>query len=151
MMSLGLRTLDAFGWAREIRCGLIKRLSKVFFFPVLIYMSSSCWCFVNFIYCLTISLQISFLNDLLISALLLNWEITEFFYRLKLKGVYMYAAGFYTYSIFALMFWETRRADFGVSMGHHVATVILIVLSYIFRFALIQFCYCLLFFWLLTL
>lgn len=32
MMSLGLRTLDAFGWAREIRCGLIKRLSKVFFF-----------------------------------------------------------------------------------------------------------------------
>uniref|UniRef100_A0A2P2LBH7 TLC domain-containing protein n=1 Tax=Rhizophora mucronata TaxID=61149 RepID=A0A2P2LBH7_RHIMU len=55
--------------------------------------------------------------------------------RLKLKGLYMYAAGFYTYSIFALIFWETRRSDFGVSMGHHVATVILIVLSYIFRFA----------------
>ncbi|KAK4763027.1 hypothetical protein SAY86_008795 [Trapa natans] len=55
--------------------------------------------------------------------------------KLKLKGVYMYAAGFYTYSIFALIFWETRRSDFGVSMGHHVATVILIVLSYIFRFA----------------
>ncbi|KAM7261687.1 hypothetical protein ACFE04_020764 [Oxalis oulophora] len=54
--------------------------------------------------------------------------------KLKLKGVYMYAAGFYTYSIFALIFWETRRADFGVSMGHHVATVILIVLSYIWRF-----------------
>lgn len=54
--------------------------------------------------------------------------------RLKLKAVYMYAAGFYTYSIFALIFWETRRSDFGVSMGHHVATVILIVLSYIFRF-----------------
>lgn len=48
----------------------------------------------------------------------------------------MYAAGFYTYSIFALIFWETRRSDFGVSMGHHVATVILIVLSYIFRYAL---------------
>ena len=46
----------------------------------------------------------------------------------------MYAAGFYSYSIFALIFWETRRSDFGVSMSHHVATVILIVLSYIFRY-----------------
>ncbi|XP_043717072.1 ceramide synthase 1 LOH3-like isoform X1 [Telopea speciosissima] len=55
--------------------------------------------------------------------------------KLKLKGLYMYAAGFYTYSIFALIFWETRRADFGVSMGHHVATLILIILSYILRFA----------------
>ncbi|KAF7808972.1 ASC1-like protein [Senna tora] len=55
--------------------------------------------------------------------------------KLKLKGLYMFAAGFYTYSIFALIFWETRRSDFGVSMSHHVATVILIVLSYIFRFA----------------
>ncbi|KAI9073477.1 hypothetical protein K1719_028001 [Acacia pycnantha] len=55
--------------------------------------------------------------------------------KLKLKVLYMFAAGFYTYSIFALIFWETRRSDFGVSMGHHVATVILIVLSYIFRFA----------------
>ncbi|CAA6672476.1 unnamed protein product [Spirodela intermedia] len=33
--------------------------------------------------------------------------------KLKLKGLYMYAAGFYTYSIFALLFWETRRSDFG--------------------------------------
>ncbi|KAJ7953994.1 LAG1 longevity assurance-like protein [Quillaja saponaria] len=55
--------------------------------------------------------------------------------KLKLKGLYMYAAGFYTYSIFALIFWETRRSDFGVSMSHHVATVILILLSYILRFA----------------
>lgn len=55
--------------------------------------------------------------------------------KLKLKTVYMYTAGFYSYSIFALIFWETRRSDFGVSMSHHVATVILIVLSYIFRFA----------------
>ncbi|KAF2312774.1 hypothetical protein GH714_040006 [Hevea brasiliensis] len=55
--------------------------------------------------------------------------------KLKLKALYMYAAGFYTYSIFALIFWETRRSDFGVSMSHHVATVILIVLSYILRFA----------------
>lgn len=55
--------------------------------------------------------------------------------KLKLKAVYMFAAGFYTYSIFALLFWETRRSDFGVSMSHHLATVVLIVLSYIFRFA----------------
>nr|DAD35162.1 TPA_asm: hypothetical protein HUJ06_005802 [Nelumbo nucifera] len=47
----------------------------------------------------------------------------------------MYAAGFYTYSIFALIFWETRRSDFGVSMAHHVTSVILIVLSYILSFA----------------
>ncbi|WOL06549.1 ASC1-like protein 1 [Canna indica] len=55
--------------------------------------------------------------------------------KLKLKVAYMYVAGFYTYSIFALLFWETRRSDFGVSMSHHVATVFLIVLSYIFRFS----------------
>nr|ACS71534.1 LAG1-like protein 2 [Orobanche cernua var. cumana] len=55
-------------------------------------------------------------------------------YNLKLKGLYMYTGGFYTYSIFALIFWETRRSDFGVSMGHHVASSVLIVLSYVFRF-----------------
>ncbi|KAL1807069.1 hypothetical protein DCAR_0832934 [Daucus carota subsp. sativus] len=54
--------------------------------------------------------------------------------KLKLKGLYMYTGGFYTYSIFALIFWETRRADFGVSMGHHLATAILIISSYILRF-----------------
>ncbi|KZV18626.1 hypothetical protein F511_03520 [Dorcoceras hygrometricum] len=56
-------------------------------------------------------------------------------YKLKLKGLYMYTGGFYVYSIFALIFWETRRSDFGVSMGHHVATLILIVFSYTSRFA----------------
>ncbi|KAG8366510.1 hypothetical protein BUALT_Bualt17G0087500 [Buddleja alternifolia] len=56
-------------------------------------------------------------------------------YKLKLKGLYMYTGGFYTYSIFALIFWETRRSDFVVSMCHHVASSILIILSYIFRFA----------------
>ncbi|XP_050258323.1 ceramide synthase 1 LOH3-like isoform X13 [Quercus robur] len=55
--------------------------------------------------------------------------------KLKLKGLYMYSAGFYLYSIFALVFWETRRSDFSVSMAHHVATFILITLSYIFKFA----------------
>ncbi|XP_075485094.1 ASC1-like protein isoform X1 [Primulina tabacum] len=56
-------------------------------------------------------------------------------YKMKLKALYMYAGGFYTYSIFALIFWETRRSDFGVSMGHHVATCILIIFSYVSRFA----------------
>ncbi|XP_009617345.1 ASC1-like protein isoform X3 [Nicotiana tomentosiformis] len=56
-------------------------------------------------------------------------------FRSKLKALYMYAGGFYAYSLFALIFWETRRSDFGVSMSHHVATAVLIVLSYIFRFA----------------
>ncbi|OWM90338.1 ASC1-like protein 1 [Punica granatum] len=55
--------------------------------------------------------------------------------KLKLKGLYMYAAGFYTYSIFALIFWETRRSDMLVTMAHHVSTVLLLVLSYMFRFA----------------
>ncbi|KAJ3677516.1 hypothetical protein LUZ60_003240 [Juncus effusus] len=54
--------------------------------------------------------------------------------KLKLKALYMYAGGFYAYSIFALVYWETKRKDFGVSMSHHVATVVLIVLSYILRF-----------------
>lgn len=48
--------------------------------------------------------------------------------------MYMYAAGFYTYSIFALQFWEIKRSDFGISMVHHVVSVILIALSYIFRY-----------------
>ncbi|KAG2262045.1 hypothetical protein Bca52824_069124 [Brassica carinata] len=48
---------------------------------------------------------------------------------------FWYVAGFYTYSIFALIFWETRRSDFGVSMGHHIATLILIVLSYVCSFS----------------
>eukprot|EP00897_Mesotaenium_endlicherianum_P002276 jgi/Mesen1/2076/ME000151S01339 len=53
----------------------------------------------------------------------------------KLKVFYGYVGGFYTYSIFALIFWETRRKDFGVSMSHHLATVVLIVASYVTRFS----------------
>lgn len=55
--------------------------------------------------------------------------------KLKLKGLYMYATGFYTYSILALIFWETRRSDYVASMAHHIASVILLVMSYIFSFA----------------
>ncbi|CAL1381665.1 unnamed protein product [Linum trigynum] len=55
--------------------------------------------------------------------------------ELKLKALYMYGGGFYVYSTFALLFWETRRSDFSVSMGHHLATLALLVLSYMARFA----------------
>lgn len=55
--------------------------------------------------------------------------------RFKLKVLYGFAGGFYTYSIFALIFWETKRKDFGVSMSHHVAAVVLIIFSYLSRFA----------------
>ncbi|EFJ36283.1 hypothetical protein SELMODRAFT_78320 [Selaginella moellendorffii] len=55
--------------------------------------------------------------------------------KVKLKLLYAFAAGFYAYSIFALIFWETRRKDFGVSMTHHVATFGLISFSYWTRFA----------------
>eukprot|EP00475_Leptophrys_vorax_P032970 TRINITY_DN51492_c0_g1_i1.p1 TRINITY_DN51492_c0_g1~~TRINITY_DN51492_c0_g1_i1.p1 ORF type:complete len:313 (-),score=28.11 TRINITY_DN51492_c0_g1_i1:215-1153(-) len=54
--------------------------------------------------------------------------------KFKLKLLYAYVGGFYAYSIFALIFWETRRKDFGVSMTHHVSSVLLIAISYIFRF-----------------
>jgi hypothetical protein len=55
--------------------------------------------------------------------------------RLKLKVLYGFAGGFYSYSIFALIFWETRRSDFGVSMSHHIVSVFLIVFSYLARFS----------------
>ncbi|KAH7420591.1 hypothetical protein KP509_13G013600 [Ceratopteris richardii] len=53
----------------------------------------------------------------------------------KLRWLYMYTGGFYTYSIFDLMFWEIRRSDYVVTMTHHVVTVALIVFSYIAKFA----------------
>lgn len=55
--------------------------------------------------------------------------------KTKLKALYVYAAGFYIYSFFAAIFWETRRSDFVVTILHHVATVVLIILSYVLRFA----------------
>ncbi|CAI5483248.1 unnamed protein product [Closterium sp. Yama58-4] len=54
--------------------------------------------------------------------------------KLKLKALFNYVGGFYTYSVFALIFWETRRKDFGVSMTHHVTCVILVITAYVFRF-----------------
>nr|BCO16872.1 Alternaria stem canker resistance protein 1 [Solanum lycopersicum var. cerasiforme] len=55
--------------------------------------------------------------------------------KLKLKLLYMYAGGFYFYSIFATLYWETRRYDFAAQIIHHVTTVSLIVLSYVYGFA----------------
>ncbi|GFP91132.1 lag1 longevity assurance homolog 2 [Phtheirospermum japonicum] len=50
--------------------------------------------------------------------------------KLSVKLVYMCECGFYTYSIAALLLWETRRKDFSVMMSHHVITVFLIAFSY---------------------
>lgn len=55
--------------------------------------------------------------------------------KTKLKTFYMYTAGFYMYSILAILFWETRRSDFVVTVMHHVTTVVLIMLSYGLRFS----------------
>lgn len=55
--------------------------------------------------------------------------------KTKLKTLYMYTAGFYLYSILAVLFWETRRSDFLVTAMHHVATTVLIMLSYVLRFS----------------
>lgn len=54
--------------------------------------------------------------------------------KLKMKFLYMFCGGFYVYAIFSLAFQETRRSDFMALMAHHIATVGLIVLSYIYRF-----------------
>ncbi|XP_019059035.1 PREDICTED: LAG1 longevity assurance homolog 3 [Tarenaya hassleriana] len=55
--------------------------------------------------------------------------------KLKLKVMYTFAGGFYVYSFFALFLWETRRSDFKVMLAHHITTLLLLVLSYTFRFA----------------
>lgn len=55
--------------------------------------------------------------------------------KLKLKVLYAYVGGFYVYSVFALIFWETRRKDWVVHMVHHVCCVVLFIVSYLFRVA----------------
>lgn len=120
MMNPGLPIRETFGWGLGLRSGQIKRPSMIDFLFISSYHFHLLWCWMLFFF--------SFI-----------YFVCNFYhFRLKLKAVYMYAAGFYSYSIFALIFWETRRSDFGVSMSHHVATVILIVLSYIFRYLFIQ-------------
>lgn len=46
----------------------------------------------------------------------------------------MCQCGFYIYSIFALIAWETRRKDFAVMMSHHVVTSALIGYSFLTGF-----------------
>ncbi|EYU42675.1 hypothetical protein ABFS82_14G108600 [Erythranthe guttata] len=67
-----------------------------------------------------------------VRAYFTGWPDQEL--KLPLKLVYMCQCGFYTYSIAALLTWETRRKDFSVMMSHHVVTVILIASSYLTRF-----------------
>ncbi|XP_057838200.1 ceramide synthase LOH2 isoform X2 [Cryptomeria japonica] len=54
--------------------------------------------------------------------------------KFPLKLFYMCQCGFYTYSIGALLIWETRRKDFTIMMSHHVITVFLIAYSFFTRF-----------------
>lgn len=61
-------------------------------------------------------------------------SLVRAFNRLKLKSLFMYVGGFYTYSVFALVFWETRRKDFVVTMVHHIAAVSLALGAFMFRF-----------------
>ncbi|KAF7142821.1 hypothetical protein RHSIM_Rhsim05G0084500 [Rhododendron simsii] len=61
----------------------------------------------------------------------IGWPNQEL--KIPLKLFYMCQCGFYTYSIAALLTWETRRKDFSVMMSHHVVTVILISYSYVTR------------------
>lgn len=132
MTSLGLLTRKNFGWGQAIRSGRIKRLSKIHYLHAKL-MS------------LLVPMFDLFFQSIVLSTIILrqiwiiNRSVTFKHFRFKLKALYMYAAGFYTYSLFALIFWETRRSDFGISMGHHVATVILILLSYILRYVLFDF------------
>lgn len=69
----------------------------------------------------------------LIFFFMLN-ELYDLHFRIPLKLFYMCQCGFYTYSIAALVTWETRRKDFSVMMSHHVVTVILISYSYVTRY-----------------
>ncbi|XP_058215641.1 ceramide synthase LOH2 [Rhododendron vialii] len=62
----------------------------------------------------------------------IGWPNQEL--KIPLKLFYMCQCGFYTYSIAALLTWETRRKDFSVMMSHHVITVILISYSYVTSF-----------------
>ncbi|KAL3687661.1 hypothetical protein R1sor_013970 [Riccia sorocarpa] len=54
--------------------------------------------------------------------------------KFKMKVLYVVQCGFYIFSVGALLFWETRRKDFGVMMTHHFVTVGLLACSYIYGF-----------------
>ncbi|MQL95442.1 hypothetical protein Taro_028119, partial [Colocasia esculenta] len=50
--------------------------------------------------------------------------------KFSVKLFYMCQCGFYSYSIAALLTWETRRKDFSIMMSHHIVTTVLIGYSY---------------------
>jgi ceramide synthetase len=60
-------------------------------------------------------------------------ECTTSKFTFDVKFYYMAELGYYLQGIVSLVFWETRRKDFGVMMAHHVVTVILIVFSHYTR------------------
>lgn len=55
----------------------------------------------------------------------------------KIYFLYVVEIGFYMYCIPALIYWETRRKDFLASLGHHIATLILLLYSYYLNFTVI--------------
>eukprot|EP00475_Leptophrys_vorax_P014518 TRINITY_DN20831_c0_g1_i1.p1 TRINITY_DN20831_c0_g1~~TRINITY_DN20831_c0_g1_i1.p1 ORF type:complete len:320 (+),score=25.66 TRINITY_DN20831_c0_g1_i1:188-1147(+) len=100
----------------------------------------SCWKSAYFISSLTFALVVSYGEPWLketkyfwIGPGSMKWP--EQTMKLKLKFLYAYVGGFYTYSIFALIFWETRRKDWIVHMTHHICCVVLFIVSYMFRVA----------------
>ena len=50
-----------------------------------------------------------------------------------MKVYYFVSLGFYSYSIFTLFF-ETKRKDFVALFVHHIATTLLLALSFVLRF-----------------
>ncbi|KAG9137052.1 hypothetical protein Leryth_019002 [Lithospermum erythrorhizon] len=66
-------------------------------------------------------------------AIFYNTSVDTYFFA-RYNIVFHKANLHYTYSIAALLTWETRRKDFSVMMSHHVVTVILISYSYMTSF-----------------
>ena len=52
--------------------------------------------------------------------------------RGKVKAYYAAEGAFYAASVFMLVLWEERRRDFAPMLLHHVATVVLIAMSYLY-------------------
>lgn len=52
-----------------------------------------------------------------------------------MKVYYAVEGAFYTASVFMLLFWEERRKDFNAMLLHHIATSLLIAVSWFFSCA----------------
>lgn len=55
--------------------------------------------------------------------------------KLSVKAIYLMELSFYTYCVPALFLWEIRRKDFGIMLTHHLVTITLIGMSYIFGYS----------------